>query len=123
MTIVVEPVRPNEWRGWAFHRARMDFTDNEIELAASIQPVLIAFNRLTSLTRTSAPRDHRRLSAREAEILQLVAQGFSAADIAGMLRISPLTARKHLEHVYEKLGEHNRIPAVQAGIRDGIIAG
>ncbi len=124
LTIVVSPVSPAEFDGWGFHRASRDFTDGEVETATDIQAVLVTLNRLTLIgTKASPDRERRRLSAREAQILQLVAQGFRATDIALMLRISPPTVRKHMEHVYEKLGEHNRVRAINAAIRDGDIPG
>lgn len=124
LTIVVSPVSPIEWNGWGFHRAYADFTDNEVDTATAIQPILVALNRLTEVGTTTPPAtDVHKLSTREAQILQLVAQGFRAVDIAYMLRISPHTVRKHMEHVYEKLGEHNRVRAVNAAVRDGIITG
>jgi DNA-binding CsgD family transcriptional regulator len=52
------------------------------------------------------------LTARQAEILQLLAQGRGTAQIAADLFISPQTVRKHLEHVYERLGVHSRAGAV-----------
>lgn len=124
MTIVVSPVTAGAWSGWGFHRAFADFTEAELETATSIQPLLVALNRLT-LVGTTESRDpeRRRLSAREAQILQLAAQGFRAADVAVMLRISVGTVHKHLEHAYEKLGEHNRVRAVNAAIRSGEISG
>lgn len=124
MTIVVTPVTATEFNGWGFHRAFTDFTDNELELATSIQPLLVALNRLTAIGTTARPdKDGRVLTLREAQILQLVAEGFRAVDIALMLRISPATVRKHMEHAYEKLGEHNRVRAVSAAVRAGEIAG
>ena len=121
MTLVVAPVSPADWHGWGFQRSRTDFTENEIDLATSLQPLLVAFHRLSRLTTDRTPTDHRHLTDRETQILQLVAQGFSAVDIALILRISPLTVRKHLEHVYEKLDEHDRLRAVSVAIQAGII--
>jgi DNA-binding CsgD family transcriptional regulator len=123
MTIVVAPVSPVLWNGWGFHRATIDFTDREIEWAKSLQPLLMTFNRLSCLATAAAPTDHRQLTDRETQVLQLVAQGFTAAETADILRISALTVRKHLEHVYEKLGEHDRVRAIRSAIRQGIISG
>ena len=123
MTIVVTPVSSTQWNGWGFHRATIDFTEREIEWAKSLQPLLMTFNRLSCLTTETAPTDHRKLTNRETQVLQLVAQGFTAAEVADILRISALTVRKHIEHVYEKLGEHDRVRAVRSAIRQGIISG
>jgi DNA-binding CsgD family transcriptional regulator len=51
------------------------------------------------------------LTAREQEILDLVAEGRTNAEIAERLWVSPATVRKHLENVYAKLGVHTRTAA------------
>lgn len=62
-----------------------------------------------------------RLSPREREVLQLVATGYSAPEIAHLLALSPGTVKTHLKHVYEKLGARDRGSAVAAGLRMGLI--
>ena len=52
------------------------------------------------------------LTARESEIVDLLAAGKTNAEIAELLWIAPGTVRKHLENVYEKLGVHSRTAAV-----------
>ncbi len=52
------------------------------------------------------------LSARERELLQLVAAGRSNQEIARRLVITVGTVKKHLEHIYLKLGVHNRTAAI-----------
>lgn len=52
------------------------------------------------------------LSAREREVLRLVAVGLSNRDIAEHLVITPSTVKKHLEHIYTKLDTHNRTSAI-----------
>jgi DNA-binding CsgD family transcriptional regulator len=51
------------------------------------------------------------LTRREGEVIRLAAAGRTNREIAGMLGISPLTVRKHLEHAYPKLGVANRTAA------------
>ena len=48
------------------------------------------------------------LSPREAEILFWTAQGKTNAELGVILSISPATAKKHLENIYQKLGVENR---------------
>ena len=48
------------------------------------------------------------LSPREAEILLWTAQGKTNAELGVILSISPATAKKHLENIYQKLGVENR---------------
>ncbi|UCG25892.1 MAG: hypothetical protein JSW55_07870, partial [Chloroflexota bacterium] len=52
------------------------------------------------------------LSERELEILRLLAQRHSNAEIAQALVVSPNTVKTHLRHIYEKLGVHDRWSAV-----------
>lgn len=51
------------------------------------------------------------LTSREAEVLAWIAQGKSNAEIATILDISRLTVKKHLEHIFGKLGVENRTTA------------
>jgi DNA-binding CsgD family transcriptional regulator len=51
------------------------------------------------------------LTPREREILDLVAEGRTNADIAEALWVSPGTIRRHLENVFTKLGVHTRTAA------------
>lgn len=60
--------------------------------------------------RTNAPS----LSRRERQVLDLVADGLTNAEIAEVLGLSPLTVKKHLERVYARLGVANRAAAVAA---------
>jgi DNA-binding CsgD family transcriptional regulator len=52
------------------------------------------------------------LTAREVEVLGLLAGGLANAEIAGELGLSERTVAKHLEHIYAKLGVRNRTAAV-----------
>ena len=51
------------------------------------------------------------LSRREQQVLDLVAQGRTNDEVAGLLFISPVTVKAHLRHIYEKLGVRNRVEA------------
>jgi two-component system, NarL family, nitrate/nitrite response regulator NarL len=61
------------------------------------------------------------LSPREREILELIAAGDLAPDIAKRLGLSPATVRTHLQHLYEKLGVSDRAAAVAAAMRRGML--
>lgn len=50
-----------------------------------------------------------RLTAREGEVAQLVADGLKDSEIAVRLTISIKTVETHVEHLYEKTGIHNRV--------------
>ena len=58
------------------------------------------------------------LTQREHQVVLLVAEGLTNAEIAQKLWISPGTVRRHLENVFAKLGVHTRTAAV-ARVRDG----
>ena len=57
------------------------------------------------------------LSAREWEVLELVAAGRSNAEIAEVLFISPKTASVHVTHILDKLGVNNRVEAATIAVR------
>jgi len=61
------------------------------------------------------------LTAREHDVLALVADGRSNRDIAGALAISEHTVKFHLASVFGKLGVSTRTEAVQRGLRLGVI--
>lgn len=48
------------------------------------------------------------LSAREAEVAELIARGYTVAHIAEQLFVSENTVRTHSKHIYTKLGIHKR---------------
>jgi LuxR family transcriptional regulator, maltose regulon positive regulatory protein len=52
------------------------------------------------------------LSARELEVLQLLAAGKPNREIAKELVVTPETAKKHISHIFDKLGVANRTEAV-----------
>ena len=62
------------------------------------------------------------LTAREAEVLQLLADGLSYAEVADRLVLSEKTVGHHVSAVLRKLGEPTRSRAVAAALRLGVIA-
>jgi DNA-binding NarL/FixJ family response regulator len=61
------------------------------------------------------------LSARELEVLRLVAQAFSNAQIASRLYISEGTVKRHLTNIYGKLGATSRVDAVNRAVESRLI--
>ncbi|MFK0154411.1 response regulator [Streptomyces sp. NPDC090493] len=78
-------------------------------------------SRLVSAVRTPAAPGNEPLSAREREVLALVARGTSNREIARELFISEATVKTHLTHLYAKLGVNDRAAAVAAGYERGIL--
>ena len=62
------------------------------------------------------------LTAREREILKMVAKGFTSKQIAGMLSISPRTAETHRSNIAHKLGLHTQSELIRYAIKRGIVA-
>ena len=63
------------------------------------------------------------LSARELEVLRLVAQGNANREVAARLFISEATVKTHLLHIYAKLGVNDRAAAVAAAYERGHLRG
>jgi two-component system, NarL family, response regulator len=61
------------------------------------------------------------LTARELEVLRLIAQGLRNKEIAGRLGISEETAQSHVRHILSKFGLHDRTEAVAVAVRRGIV--
>jgi len=61
------------------------------------------------------------LTSREREILQLLADGMSNADVAGRLFISQETVKSHVRHILAKLEADTRTHAVAIALREAII--
>jgi DNA-binding NarL/FixJ family response regulator len=62
-----------------------------------------------------------RLTAREVEVLRLVARGMANRDIAAALFISENTVKNHVRNILEKLQLHSRMEAVMYAVRENIL--
>jgi two-component system, NarL family, response regulator NreC len=61
------------------------------------------------------------LSEREREVFQLIAEGHSNKDIAGLLHVSPGTVETHRARIMEKLDVHSAAEIVLYAVRKGVI--
>jgi len=61
------------------------------------------------------------LTARELDVLRLIAKGMRNKEIAGQLGISEETTQGHVKHILSKLGLHDRTEAVTVAVRRGIV--
>lgn len=99
-----------------------DFSDGELDLLRHVQPVLVyLFDILdpASLPEPAARLIH--LTEREATVLDLLAQGHTAARIGHLAQISPRTVHHHLANIYAKLAVGDRLSAVNRARQLGLI--
>ncbi|MGH8187987.1 MAG: LuxR C-terminal-related transcriptional regulator, partial [Steroidobacteraceae bacterium] len=81
----------------------------------------LVLNRLRNARRAVPVDPDVELSEREAEILTLVAKGFSFSDICQLLAITSNTVKTHVNRIYRKLAVHSRGQAVYEATRLGLI--
>jgi DNA-binding NarL/FixJ family response regulator len=62
------------------------------------------------------------LSARERQVLQLLAEGQANKDIAAILNLSPTTVTCHRQHIFQKLNLHGVADLILYAIRKGVIS-
>ena len=106
--------------GYLTKDCTIDEVVDAVRLAASgdgaVSPGLAA-----ALLRESEPAAETTVSAREIEVLQLIAEGAAPPEVAERLFISVKTVKNHLSSIYEKLDARDRTQAVLKGLRMGII--
>ena len=82
----------------------------------------IARKVVTMFQRTAPPRvEQHRLTPRELELLQALAEGHSYKTAARALGLSIDTIRFHVRHVYEKLHVHSKSEAVLLALKRGLV--
>jgi DNA-binding NarL/FixJ family response regulator len=59
------------------------------------------------------------LTDRESEVLALITQGLSNADVARLTYLSPNTVKSYIRTIYRKIGVASRTQAVLWGVRNG----
>ena len=121
---VVEAVRAGA-RGYVLKARDAEHLIQTVRLVAGgnmvIDPQLVV--ALAEELSQAKERDRKAetLTAREIEVLQLLAFGHTNRDIAEKLFISPDTVKTHLEHIFEKLGASDRTAAVAEALRRRLI--
>jgi DNA-binding CsgD family transcriptional regulator len=106
---------PRQWRAEIGVYSSRDFGRRERMVMRVLRPHLAALYRAATHRRRLATLDSTAtadLTPREREVMLRVADGLSNAEIASALVVEPCTVRKHLEHVYEKLGVRSRTAAL-----------
>jgi DNA-binding NarL/FixJ family response regulator len=76
--------------------------------------------QFTRIPRPAPPKELDELTAREQEILRLIASGLSNAEIAQELYISDTTVKTHVTHILQKLNLRDRVQAVVLAYQTGV---
>ena len=109
------PAPPSRSLRLLLRRDSGGFTERDKLLVEVLRPHLHAVYQDAQRRRTGVPR----LTARQWELLRLVAAGHSNAEIARQLFLSENTVRKHLENIYQRLSVSSRTAAVVLAFQSG----
>jgi DNA-binding NarL/FixJ family response regulator len=80
--------------------------------AGMLGEIMLLLERQQGSNIPAASFRHTELTSRETEVLSWIAKGKSNQDIAEILGLSFRTVKKHIEHIFKKLGVENRTAAV-----------
>ena len=93
----------------------------ETVIAPQLKPHLLAQVRRPTSGGTDTTTAGHRITPRETEVLQMIADGHSTPEVAERLFISQKTVKNHLASIYQKLDARDRTQAVLASVRLGIV--
>jgi len=100
--------------GEQIHEALRQVVDDHAVIDPAVQRHVVDAIAAES---TSPPRFPDGLTPREAEVLSLMAQGLSNAEIASDLTVSEATVKSHVNHLFAKIGARDRAQAVAYAFR------
>ena len=124
--VLMIPTRPGSTTGVAVSRAERSFRAVHVDRLSRLGPHLIQAyrnaERISVLEQCHAipggsvavAMEQLGLGRRQSDVLQLIVSGCSNAEAAARLGVSPLTVKKHLEHIYAILKVRTRSAAVAA---------
>lgn len=90
-------------------------------ISPSITERLLRAIRSGPVARTEGAAPLQTLTARETDVLRMVAEGYSTRDIAGLLHLAEGTVKNHISTILQKLGARDRTSAVLRALREGIL--
>jgi DNA-binding CsgD family transcriptional regulator len=111
------------------HRPARSAGDAATELRTEVRAGRLDADAVEAVLAAAGHRATRRregpsgLTAREVDVLRLLARGLSSKEIGSRLVISPKTARNHIEHIYVKIGVSNRASASLFATQHGLLPG
>jgi DNA-binding NarL/FixJ family response regulator len=121
---VLEALRAGA-RGYVLKDSETEAIVSSIAAVMSGEHVMagaVADRVLEMITGTRTPKEYYDgLTARELEVLKLLANGMANKQIAFQLKISEKTVRNHVSNMYEKLKIYDRSQAVLYAVRKGLI--
>src|SRR5437762_1302793 len=100
---------------------RVGIADDQSLVRAGFQVQLELAGDLRFVGEASTGEQAVELALRQGEVLLLVAQGISNAEIAGRLVVSPATVKTHVSRILTKLGLRDRAQLVIAAYESGLI--
>ena len=109
------------------HRNALSTQGAAAELRADVKAGQLDSDAVEAVLGAAGHRVARRregpagLTAREVDVLRLLARGLSSREIANRLVISPKTSRNHIEHIYVKIGASSRATASLFAMQHGLI--
>ncbi len=109
------------------YRGERSAQDAATELRAEVKRLRLDADAVEAVLGAAGHRVVRRragpagLTAREVEVLQLLARGLSNKRIAARLGITPKTAGNHVEHIYAKIGAQTRATASLFAMQHGLL--
>ncbi len=109
------------WLGLRITRRRETSSSETIQKTGLVKEVLVPEETPASFAPNMARRQSLGITARELEILTLIARGFSNREIATQLFVSENTVKTHCARAFDKLGAARRTQAVQLGKELGLL--
>jgi HD-GYP domain-containing protein (c-di-GMP phosphodiesterase class II) len=109
------------------YRAPLSDRAASAELRAELRAGRLAADAVDAVLNAAGQRRGKRqsgpsgLTAREVEVLVLIARGASNKQVAGVLGIAPKTAGTHIERIYSKIGASTRSTATLFAMQQGLL--
>jgi HD-GYP domain-containing protein (c-di-GMP phosphodiesterase class II) len=109
------------------HRPPFTGDDAATQLRAQVRAGLLDGDAVGAVLRAAGHRAPARrewprgLTAREVEVLQLLARGQANKQIAARLAVTPKTVSNHVEHIYDKIGVSSRAAATLYATQHGLM--